>query len=50
MCDFCLHICLYTVCVPSTHRWQHRVLGHLELELQMVVNCSVAAGNLTQAL
>lgn len=41
---------LYVHCVhargacPGTHRGQSRASGHLELELQMVVNCFVGAG------
>lgn len=40
-CVFCLHVCLYVMCMPSTFRGQKRVSGLLELELQMVMNCYV---------
>jgi len=42
-----MYVCLY-VCVPPVYRVYgnpKRTLGPLELELQMVVNCHVGAGN-----
>jgi hypothetical protein len=41
MCTmFCLHVCLYTTCMPGA-------LVPLGLELQMVVSCHVGAGDQT---
>lgn len=36
--------------VPGSYGGQKRVLNLLELELQMVESCDVAAGTLTQVL
>ena len=44
----CIHLC--TMCMPGACRGQKRVLDHLELELQRVVNHHVDAGNQTQFL
>ena len=43
--SLCLHVCLDTTCMPGSCQGQKRVLGPLELELQIVTG----AGNLTQA-
>lgn len=32
VCAWCLHVCLYTLCVFSAHTGQKRVLGPLKLE------------------
>lgn len=40
---FYLHVCLSTA-------WAEENIGSLELDLQMVVNQQMAAGNQTQAL
>lgn len=47
---FCLCIRVCTVCVPSAHRDQKGMSDPLELQLTMVVNHYVSAGNWTQAL
>ena len=41
-------VCLCTTCVPGDCGGQKKVLGFLELELKMAVNCHVGAGNQTQ--
>lgn len=33
-----LHVFLYTMCVPSDHKGQKRVLYHIEPEVQTVVS------------
>lgn len=43
----CLHVSLlvYTICVPGVWGAQKRVSHPLKLELQMIGNCHVGAGN-----
>lgn len=41
----CLHICLCTVRMPGVCRGKKRALVPPELEIQMVVNLNVGAGN-----
>ena len=43
----CMYVCV--LCVPGTGGGQKRASYLLELELQMVVNHHVGAGNQTQA-
>lgn len=38
-----LHVCMYSACVPGTHRDQKRALGPLEIELRLVVSCQLRA-------
>lgn len=45
-----LHICLCTVCVLGAHRGHKRALDQKELELWMIVNYHVYAGNQTWVL
>lgn len=40
---FCLHVWLYTICIPDAHGSQKRVSGTLELDLQIVVSHYVGA-------
>jgi hypothetical protein len=40
----CLHVWAYTMYMPSVYKCQKRVLGPLELELEMVVS-DVGASN-----
>jgi hypothetical protein len=40
-----LHIYLCLTCVPGAHIVQKMALDHLELGLEMAVNCHVGAGN-----
>lgn len=42
---FCLNVCLCSICVPGIHGGQKRALDALELELGIVVNHHVGAGN-----
>lgn len=35
---FCIHICMFTICVPHDHRGQSRASNPLWLRLQMVVS------------
>lgn len=47
-----IFVCMYTY-VPQVSialRGQEKVLGPLELDLQMVVSCHVGAGNWTRVL
>ena len=39
----CMYVC--TPCACSAHGGQKKVLGVMELELQVVMSCSVGAGN-----
>ena len=41
---------MYVMCVSDINGKQKRVLGPLELEVQMVVSCHMGAGNQTQVL
>lgn len=41
---FCLHVCLYTICMPGACRGPKRVLDDWELDWQMVVSCSMILG------
>lgn len=47
---FCLHVCLYIMCVPGATRGQKRVSDPQELKLQMLLSCYVSARNQTQVL
>jgi hypothetical protein len=42
---FCLHVVICTMCIPCASKGQKKVLGTLELELQMVVDYHVGALN-----
>lgn len=44
----CVHGCLYTTCVPETHRSQKRISDSLEIKLQMFVKWHMGPGNLIQ--
>lgn len=48
--EFCLHVCLYTTCIPGALRDQKRESYSLELELQMVLSHYGGAGNETWSL
>lgn len=50
LCFACMYRHLYTTFAPSAYRGQKKVLGPLELELQIVMSCRVRAGNQTQVL
>lgn len=41
---FCLYACMCATCVSDAHRDQKRVIGPLELALQMVMN-TMGTGN-----
>lgn len=45
-----LHLCICTMCVPGAIGGQKGSMDPLELELWMVVNHHVGAGNRTQVL
>jgi hypothetical protein len=45
-----LHVCMCTICVPGALGSQKGEMDPLELELWMVVNHHVGAGNRTQVL
>lgn len=45
---FCPRVCLCTACMPGANGGQKEVLDPLELDIQMVVNQHVGAGNWTQ--
>lgn len=47
---FCMHTYLCILYMPSECRSQKKVLNSLELELQMVVNQLVGAGNQTSRI
>lgn len=47
---FCLCVYMHSMWVPSAHRDQKRAFNPLKLELQMIVNFHVGAGNKTQIL
>lgn len=40
-----LAACISLYHVHATHGSQKRALNHLELELQMIINCYVGSGN-----
>jgi hypothetical protein len=44
---FCLHVCLCPTCMAGVCEGQKRALDPLKLELQMLVNHYVGAGNQT---
>jgi hypothetical protein len=41
---FCLHLYMYTMCIPGAQRGQKRVSEALQLKLQIVVSHHVTAG------
>lgn len=41
----CLHICVYTTCLPCAQGSHRRVANQIELKLQVVLNCIVGAGD-----
>jgi hypothetical protein len=43
--NFCLHVCLCTVCKPVAHGSQKRAWNILELELQMFMGCHMPTEN-----
>jgi hypothetical protein len=45
LCFACMYRHLYTTFAPSAYRGQKKVLGPLELELQIVVSHHVGAWN-----
>ena len=47
LCVFCLHVCICTTFLLGAHGGQKRVLDSLEIELWVVINHCVGAGNQT---
>lgn len=47
MCE-CLQVCYITTYMPRVLRSQNETLDSLELDLQVVMNCFVDPGSLTQ--
>lgn len=46
----CVHVCMCPVYILEAYRCQKRVSDPVQLELQVVVNLHVNAGNQTQVL
>lgn len=46
MCE-CVHVCVYTTCIPGTRRGQKKVADPLALKLEVSVHRLVGPGNQT---